>query len=84
MTALLPTDRLHLLLAVGSALSTSTTGTTGIVTAVVVLLVLLARVGARRTLAGWSGSVGGGVLAATQRPQGLHPSGGVGQAAAHP
>lgn len=84
MTVLLSTDRLYLLLGLGSALTAAWTGWTGVVTAVAVLLVLAARAGARRAVTGWSGSVGGGVLAAAQHADRLHPAGCVGQATAHP
>jgi hypothetical protein len=79
MTVFLSTDRLHLLLALVSAL----TGTWwGIGTGLVVLTVLAARVAARRRLA--SGPTGRLVLADTEHPDVLDPSGDARQPVAAP
>ena len=71
MTVFLSTDRLHLLLALVSAL----TGTWwGIATAVLVLAVLLARRSARRSIAAWpSPPTGRRVLSPAQHTDPLHP-----------
>ena len=78
---LLTTDRLHLLLATGSAVTGTTWGAT---MAVLVVLVVLARAGVRRRL-GASAAVRRGVLAATQqRSVLLDPPGEGSQAVAGP
>jgi hypothetical protein len=79
MTVFLSTDRLHLLLALVSAL----TGTWwGIGTALVVLAVLAARVAARRRLA--SAPAGGLVLADAEHTDVLDPPGDARQPLAAP
>lgn len=74
------TDRLHLLLALGSALTATTLG---VGMALVVLLVVVARGEARRRLAP-SVAAGGGVLTAAQDADLLHAAGQAGQAVARP
>ena len=72
MPTFLSTDRLHLLLALVSAL----TGTWwGVGTAAVVVHLVLARRSARHALAGRpSAATGGGVLTTTKHSQLFHPS----------
>jgi hypothetical protein len=70
MTAFLSTDRLHLVLALVSALTGTWWGTG---TALLVLAVLVARLAARRHLA--SAAVGGLVLTASQHTDLLDPPG---------
>ena len=76
------TDRVHLALAVGSALTGALTGTAwGGWMGLVVLLVVAARQVARRLV---SVAAGGGVLATAQRTGLLDPAGEAGQAVARP
>ena len=74
------TDRLHLLLALGSALTATTLG---VAMALVVLVVVVARGEVRRRLAP-SVAAGGGILAAAQDAHLLHAAGEAGQAVARP
>ena len=77
------TDRLHLLLAAGSALTGALTGTAwGAWMALAVLLLVAARGWVRQRLV--SVAAGRGVLAPTQRTGPLDPSGEPGQAVARP